>query len=192
MNRQKLATIGCIILSIVFSVLLGLFIHFKAFLPTVLEVYEKSLYYPEALYEEYQKEAEGMIDRHEYTCKYPAKTTFYSEDGRTTLVIEIGEYDKGFSYSNYITATIKNFGTNEQEVTFERSRKSAEEAYEGAENYRNGMRILTAIFVLILVAFTVYLIKNSIKRRYSKVFTPMLFIVALIVVTILMLHFLLA
>ena len=192
MNRQKLATIGCIILSIVFSVLLGLFIHFKVFLPTVLEVYEKTLDYPEALFEEYQKEAEGMIARHEYTCQYPTKTTFYSEDGHTTLVIKIGEYDDGKVYSNYITATIKNFGTDEQEVTFERSRKSVEEAYEGAENYRNGMRILTTIFVLILVAFTVYLIKNSMKRCYSEVFTPMLFIVALIVFTNLMLHFLLA
>ena len=136
MNRQKLATIGCIILSIVFSVSFGLFIHFKAFMPTVSDNYEKTLYYPEALYKEYQKEAEGMIARHEYTCQYPAQTTFYSEDSRTTLVIEIGEYDERKVYSDYITATVKNFGTNEQEVTFERSRKSAEEAYENAERYR--------------------------------------------------------
>lgn len=192
MNRQKLATIGCIILSIAFSVSFGLFIHFKAFMPTVSDVYEETLYYPEALYEEYQKEAEGMLARHEYTCHYPAQTTFYSEDGRTTLVIEIGEYDEGKVYSDYITATVKNFGTNEQEVTFERSRKSAEEAYKRAENYRNGIRILTAIFVIILVVFTVYLVINSIKRRYSKVLTPILFIVACIVMIIAMMHFLLA
>ncbi len=192
MNRQKLATIGCFILSIVFSVSFGLFIHFKVFMPTVSDVYEKTLYYPEALYEEYKEETEGMLARHEYTCQYPAKTTFYSEDGRTTLVIEIGEYDEGKVYSDYITATVKNFGTDEQEVTFERSRKSAEEAYKGAENYRNGMRILTAIFVIILVVFTVYLIINSIKRRYSKVFYPISLIVACTVMIIAMMHFLLA
>lgn len=122
MNRQKLATIGCIILSIVFSVSFGLFIHFKAFMPTVSDVYEKSLYYPEDLYKEYQEEAERMIVSHEYTCQYPAKTTIYSENGRTTLIIEVGDYDEGFRYSNCVTATVKNFGTNEQEVTFERSR----------------------------------------------------------------------
>ena len=97
MNRQKLATIGCIILPIVFSVSFGLFIHFKAFMPTVSDNYEKTLYYPEALYKEYQKEAEGMIARHEYTCQYPAQTKFYSEDSQITLVIEIGE-SKGNNY----------------------------------------------------------------------------------------------
>lgn len=192
MNRQKLATIGCIMLSIVFSVSFGLFIYFKVFMPTVSNIYEKSLYYPEDLYNEYQEEAERMIVSHEYTCQYPAKTTIYSENGRTTLIIEVGDYDEGFRYSNCVTATVKNFGTNEQEVTFERSRKSAEEAYKGAENYRNGMRILTAIFVIILVVFTVYLIINSIKKRYIKVLYPISLIVACTVMAIAMMHFLLA
>lgn len=191
MNKQKLATASCIVLSIVFSLSLGLLIHFKAFSPTVYDVYEKKLYYPEDLYEEYQKEAEEMIARHEYTCQYPTKTTFYFENSRTTLVIQIGEYDKGFAYSNYITATVKNFGTNEQEVTFERSRRNAEEAYEEAEKYKNTMSIFTAIFVLILVIFTVYLIVNSIKKRYRKVLIPMIFIVACIAMVIAMMHFLL-
>lgn len=189
MNRQKLATIGCIILSIVFSVSFGLFIHFKAFMPTVSANYEKTLHYPEALYKEYQKEAEGMIARHEYTCQYPAQTTFYSEDSRTTLVIEIGEYDEGKIYSDYITATVKNFGTNEQEVTFERSRKSAEEAYESAERYRTLMGIFTLVFIFILIIFTAYLIKNSIKRCYSKVLYPISLIVACTVMIIAMMHF---
>ena len=160
MNRQKLATIGCIILSIVFSVSFGLFIHFKAFMPTVSNVYEKSLY--------------------------------YSEDGRTNLIIEVGDYDEGFRYSNYVTATVKNFGTNEQEVTFERSRKSAEEAYENAERYRTLMGIFTLVFIFILIIFTAYLIKNSIKRRYSKVLYPISLIVACTVMTIAMMHFLVA
>lgn len=189
MSRQKLATAGCIVLSIVFTLLLGLFIHFKAFYPGVSSVYEKCLYYPEDLYEEYKKEAERMIVRHEYTCQYPAKTTFESEDNRTTLVIQIGEYDKGFIYCNYITATVKNFGTNEQEVTFERSRKSAEDAYEDAERYRTTMSIFTLVFIGILIIFTAYLIKNSIKRCYRKVFTPMLFIVGTIAMIIAMIHF---
>ena len=192
MNRQKLATIGCIILSIVFSVSFGLFIHFKAFMPTVSNVYEKSLYYPEDLYKEYQEEAERMIVSHEYTCQYPAKTTIYSENGRTTLIIEVGDYDEGFKYSNCVTATVKNFGTNEQEVTFERSRKSAEEAYENAERYRTLMGIFTLVFIFILIIFTAYLIKNSIKRRYSKVLYPISLIVACTVMTIAMMHFLLA
>ena len=178
MNRQNLATIGCIILSIVFSVSFGIFIHFKAFVPTVSDIYEKTLYYPEALYKEYQKEAEGMIARHEYTCQYPVQKTFYSEDSRTTLVIEIGEYDEGKIYSDYITATIKNFRTNEQEVTFERNRKSAEEAYESAERYRTSMGIFTLVFIFILIIFTAYLIKNSIKRCYRKVLYPILLIIA--------------
>lgn len=188
MNRQKLATVGCIILSIVFSLSLGLFIHFKTFLPHVSNTYEKTLYYPEALYKEYKKETEKMIARHEYSCQYPVKTTLYSENSQTTLVIEIGEYDEGYIYSDYITATVKNFGTNEQEVTFERSRKSYEQAYKQAERYRTLMNIYTAVFVFILVIFTVYLIKNSIKRRYRKVLTPIIFIVVLIT----MIHFLLA
>ena len=83
------------------------FIHFKAFMPTVSNVYEKSLYYSEDLYKEYHEEAERMIVSHEYTCQYPAKTTIYSENGRTTLIIEVGDYDEGFRYSNCVTATVK-------------------------------------------------------------------------------------
>lgn len=189
MNRQKLATVGCIVLSVVFSLSFGLFIHFNVFLPIVSDVYEKVLYYPEDLYKEYQEEAESMIARHEYTCQYPAKTTFYSADNRTTLVvIKIGEYYEGYDYSNYITATVKNFGTNEQNVTFERSRKNAEEAYNEAEEFRNTMSTLTAIFVFILVIFTVYLIANSIQRHYGKVFYPMI-VIAMIIAII---HFLFA
>ena len=191
MNRQKLATIGCIILSIVFSVSFGLFIHFKAFMPNVSNVYEKLLYYPEDLYKEYQEEAERMIASHEYTCQYPVKTAIYSENGRTTLIIEVGQYDEGLRHSNYLTATVKNFETNEQEVTFERSRKSAEDAYESAERYRTLMSIFTLVFILILIVFTAYLIKNSLKRLYRKVLTPILLIVAGIVI-IAMSHFLLA
>lgn len=192
MSRQKLSTIGCIVLSVIFSVSLGFFIHFKVFMPTVSNVYEKLLYYPEALYEEYQEEAEKIIAKHEYTCQYPVKTTFYSENGRKTLVIEIGEYNKGYIYSNYITVTVKNFGTNEQEVTFERSRKSAKEAYESAERYRTLTSIFTSVFIFILVMFTAYLIKNSIRRRYSRVLIPILFIVILIAIIIAMVHFLFA
>lgn len=191
MSRQKLATIGCIILSIVFSLSLGLFIHFKAFMPNVSNVYEKFLYYPEDLYKEYQEEAERIIVSNEYTCQYPVKTTIYSKNGQTTLIIEVGQYDEGFGYSNYVTATVKNFETNEQEVTFERSRKSAEDAYESAERYRTLMGIFTLVFIFILIIFTAYLIKNSLKGLYRKVLTRILLIVAGIVI-IAMLHFLLA
>ncbi len=185
MKRQKLATIGCIILSIVFSVSFGLFVHFKLFMPTVSNSYEKLLYYPEDFYKKYQEEAERMIVRQEYTCQYPAKTTSYSENGRTTLIIvEVGDYDEVFEYSNCVTATAKNFVTNEQEVTFERSRKSAEEAYKSAEKYRNLMGIFTLVFIFILIIFTAYLIKNSIKRRYRNVLYAILLIVVCTVMTL--------
>lgn len=180
MNRQKLATIVCIILSITFSMLLGFLIHFKAFLPLTSYAYERILYYPKTLYEEYQKEAERMIDMNEYTSQYPTKTTFYLENDRTTLVIEIGEYG-GIPY-DYITATVKNFGTNEQEITFERNRKSSEEAFEQAERYKTVMNILTLVFIIILIIFTEYLIKNSIKRRYSRVIGLMISIVFVIAI----------
>ncbi len=190
MNRQKLATIGCIILSIVFSVLLGIFIHFKAFMPKVSNVYEKLLYYSEDLYKEYQEEAERIIVSHEYTCQYPVKTTIYSKNGRTTLIIEVGQYDEGLGYSDYLTATVKNFETNEQEVTFKRNRKSAEDAYESAERYRTLMGTFTLVFIFILIIFTAYLIINSLKGLYRRVLTPILFIVVDIVIIIAMLHFL--
>ena len=80
MNRKKLATIGCIILSIAFSSTLAFLFFFKVFLPIPADVYEKTLYYPEALFEEYQKEAERMIAMHEYSCQYPVQATFYSND----------------------------------------------------------------------------------------------------------------
>lgn len=191
MNRQKLVTIGCIMLSIVFSVSFGLFIHFKGLMPTVSNVYEKALYYPEDLYKEYQEEAERMIVSHEYTCQYPAQTSIYSENGRTTLIIEVGDYDEGFEYPNCVTAIVKNFGTNEQEVTFERSRKSAEEAYESAERYRTCMSIFELVFIFILIVFTAYLIKNSIKRYYSRIFYPITLIVVCTVMIITILHFIL-
>lgn len=181
MNKQKLATISCIVLLIVFTLLFGLFILFKVFYPVVSSVYEKCLYYPEDLYEEYKKEAERMIVRHEYTCQYPAKTTFEPGDNRTTLVIQIGEYDKGFSYCNYITATVKNFGTNEQEVTFERSRKSAEEALKDAEEYKTKRNRAIGVFVVILIIFTGHLIKRVIEKRYFPAFiTIIIYIIVLI------------
>lgn len=192
MNKQKLITAGCIVLSIVFSLSVGLFIHFKAFLPGVNNVYEKTLYYSEDLYEEYYKEAVRMIANKEYSCKYPVKTTIYSENDRTTLIIEIGDYDDGYRYSDYMTATVKNLGTDEQEMAFERSRKSAEEAYELAENYRNMMNIFTVCFVLMLIAFTAYLVINSIKRHYFKVFAPMIVISACVVIVWAMFKFLIA
>lgn len=160
-------------------------------MPNVSNVYEKFLYYPEDLYKEYQEEAERIIVSNEYTCQYPVKTTIYSKNGQTTLIIEVGQYDEGFGYSNYVTATVKNFETNEQEVTFERSRKSAEDAYESAERYRTLMGIFTLVFIFILIIFTAYLIKNSLKGLYRKVLTRILLIVAGIVI-IAMLHFLLA
>lgn len=189
MNRQKLATISCIVLSIVFVASLGLFLLFKVFLPGVTYTYEKLLYYPENLYKEYQEEAERMIVSHEYTSQYPARSTICSENGQSTLLIEVGEYDKHFKYSNYVTATVKNFGTDEQEVIFERSRKSAEEAYKSAGRYRVWMSILALVFVVVLIIFTEYLIKNSIRRLYVRVFYPISLIVACIVILAAMAHF---
>jgi len=81
------------------------------------------------------------------------KTDIYSENGQTTLIIEVGEYDEPLIYSHYTTATVKNFGTSEQEITFERSIKSAEEAYESAERYRTLMGIFTLVFIFILIIF---------------------------------------
>lgn len=190
MNRQKLATIACIILSIVFSVSFGLFIHFKVLMPISSDVYENLLYYPEDLYKEYEEEAERMLLNHEYTCQYPAQITTYHENGHTTLIIKIGDYDRVSTYSNYVTVTAKNSETNEQEITFERSRKSAEEAYESAERYRTFTSILTLAFIVILIIFTAYLIKKSIKRHYTSVLYPISLIVVSTVMAIAMKHFL--
>lgn len=190
MNRQKLATGACIILSIVFSLSLGIFGYFKLLLPTKSEVYAKTLDYPENLYKEYQKAAEEMIDSHEYTCKYPTQSETYIEDGYVTLILKIGEYDEGKGYSNYVTATVKKLGTNEQEVTFERSRKSVEEACEQAEKYKIFMNIFYTVLGFILIIFTLYLIVNSIKKHYSRVLIPIIYIVALIVILKAMIHFL--
>lgn len=179
MNRQKLATICCIVLSIAFSLSFGLVIHFKVFLPYADNYYEEMLHYPEALYEEYKEEAERMIATHEYSSKYHAKTILYSENNQiTALVIEIGEYDKKPDYSNYITATVKNFGTSEQEVTFKRSIKSAKRAIEMAKRFRIVVNIGTGIFIVILFIFTVWLIKSSIKKEYSKVLISILCVLA--------------
>lgn len=158
-------------------------------MPEVSDVYEKLLYYPEDLYKEYQEEAERMIVSHEYTCQYPVTITTYSENGRITLILKVGQYDEGYGYSDYVTATVKNFETNEQEVTFERSRKSAEDAYESAEKYRTLMGILTLVFIFILIIFTAYLIKNSLKGLYRKVLTRILLIVACIVIYYAMQYF---
>ena len=194
MNRQKLATIACIILSIVFSVSFGLFIHFKVLMPISSDVYENLLYYPEDLYKEYEEEAERMLLNHEYTCQYPAQITTYHENGHTTLIIKIGDYDRVSTYSNYVTVTAKNSETNEQEITFERSRKSAEEAYESSERDRTLMEFFAVVFIyyVLIIFFTAYLINNSIKRRYSRVLYPISLIGICTVMIIAMQHLLLA
>lgn len=184
MKHQRLATVCCIILSLTFSLSLGLFIHFKEFLPMVSDVYQKLLYYPEILYEEYQSEAERIIAKRDFSsCRYPLQITICPEDG--TLVLKIGEYNEGKGYSNYITATVKNFKKNE-EITFERSRKSARDAYESAMRYKDSANISTTIFIFILTIFTVYLIRNSVKRHYCKVLISILIIIVLIAICSLM------
>lgn len=189
MNRQKPATIGCIVLSIAFSVSFGLFIYFNQFLPFVQNTYEKLLYYSEDLYQEYQKEAERMIATHDYTSQYLAKATFYSEDNQTTLVIEIGDYNDDSGYSDYLTAVVKNFGTDKQEVTFKRHR-SAEKAPKDAKMYKTITNIITAIFVFIIVRFTKHLIRISIKKCYKNVILIILFCTIFTAIAIPMIHFL--
>lgn len=166
MNKQKLATIGCILLVISCSLSFGICICSRVLLPTRCEVYERALYYPETLYGEYQKEAERMIAEGDYTCQYHAETTIYSENGRTTWVIKIGEYDSRYEYPNYIVATVKNFRTNEQETSFKRSRESAEKAVEEAEEYKTIMNRTIGVFVVMLIGFTVLLIKRVMEKRY--------------------------
>jgi len=73
MNRQKLTPLIFVIVSMVFSVSVGLFIHFAVFTPAISNMRERLSYYPETLYQEYQEEAERMIIKHEYTCQYPVK-----------------------------------------------------------------------------------------------------------------------
>lgn len=181
MNKQKLATVACIVVSVLFTVVFGLYIHFIAFQPLVQEVYEKTIDYPEDLYKEYIKEAEEMIARQEYTSQYPMEANFYLKNNRTTLILKIGEYDEGDRYSDYVIVTVENYGTKEQETIIERSRRSAEEAYEDAVKYKEEMNIFTIVFVVILVLFTVYLVKFSLKRCYIAVFAPIL---AIAVITI--------
>ncbi len=179
MNKQKLATAGCIVLSIVFSLSIVLFTHFKAFLPHVNNIYEKILYYPEDLYVEYEKEAVRMIAKQEYTSdKYPVKTDFNIENGKIILTMKIGNYDEHYQHSTYMTVTVKNLGTDEQETIFERNKKSAEDAYNRAENYKNWMTIYTTVFVLIFIIITVFFIQSSIKKHFRRVFITMLFIIA--------------
>ncbi len=177
MNKQKLASFVSIALSVIFTVSFGLFFHFKVLMPKANSVYERLLYYPEALYEKYEAEAEKMIASNEYNSQYPIQTTFYSEDGRTTLIMEIGDYKDTHGYSNYLTATVKNFGTSTQEISFERSRKSAEEAQKSAESYRTLMHLLTIFFIGLFTILAVYLIYSSTKRRYFRVYLTMAMII---------------
>lgn len=178
MNRQKLLQIAWTIYAIAFPVIFGLVIHFQIFLPVTSNVYEKLLDYSETLYEEYQKEVERMIIDKEYTCKkYPAEATFYSKEGQPhTLVIKIGEYEEGNGWSDYITATVTNFGNKEQKITFERSRDA-----EDAEEYRAQMKRVTIGFVFMLAVFTAWLIKNAIKKRYNVMVVS---VIVLVVVSI--------
>ena len=169
MNKQKIVSFVSITLSVIFMVSFALFFHFKAIMPKVNSVYETLRYYPETLYEEYEAEAEKMIANNEYSSQYPAETTFYSEDGRTTLILKIGDYNDTHRYSNYLTATVKNFGTNEQEISFERSRQSAEEAQKSAKTYKIFLNVLAhsllgCLLYLQCILFTA-LHKSDISRN---------------------------
>lgn len=186
MKRKYLATISCIILAVAFYVSIGLFLYDKV----VQDSYEQMLYYPEDLYKEYQKEVQRMIDSADFVSEYKVDTHSFCENGRITWVIKIGDYDKSEDYANFLTATVKNFGTNEQEVTFERSRKSAEEAYEQAEMYKKIMPKYLVILVLIAIAYSVV---NAITSHYKRVIMPILFIFAIIaVISIMVLSILLS
>ncbi len=140
--------------------------YFKAFLPTTSSTYEDFSYYPEALYEEYEKAAEKMIEEENFSCEYPAKSTFYSTDNQLTLVVEVGDCYKEYEFSNYVTATVKNFGTSSQEVTFERSRGSAEEVHEKAESLKNKNDIIIQVLLILWLLSTAYLIRAYIKKQY--------------------------
>lgn len=184
MNKQKLATIGCILLVIACSLSFGICACFRVLLPFQCEIYERALYYPKALYDEYQKEAERMIAEGDYTSQYHAKTTIYSENGRATLVIEIGKYYEGDRYLNYLTATVKNFRTNEQETSFKRSRESAEEALKDAEEYKTTMNRTIGVFVVILIIFTGYLIKRVIEKRYLPAFITIIICIIVLICSV--------
>ena len=154
MNKQKLATIGCILLVIACSLSFGFCVCSRVLLPLQCEVCERALYYPEALYGEYQKEAERMIAEGEY------------------------------AYPNYITATVKNFRTNEQETSFKRSRESAEEALKDAEEYKTTMNRTIGVFVVILIIFTGYLIKRVIEKRYLPAFITIIICIIVLICSV--------
>ena len=184
MNKQKLATIGCILLVIACSLSFGFCVCSRVLLPLQCEVCERALYYPEALYGEYQKEAERTIAEGDYTSQYHSETTIYSENSRTTWVIKIGDYDSKYAYPNYITATVKNFRTNEQETSFKRSRESAEEALKDAEEYKTTMNRTIGVFVVILIIFTGYLIKRVIEKRYLPAFITIIICIIVLICSV--------
>lgn len=189
MNRQKLATIGCIALSVLFSLSLGYLLFSKVLLPLSTNVYENLLDYPEDLYVEYEKEAERIINEKDLMCKYYMELNTYCRNNRITLIMKIGDEDRSKIWSNYITATVENFGTNEQKATFKRSIESAQEAYEQAENYRNRIKIINIILGVVLVIFTAHLIISSIKRKYRAVFFPMICIIGVVLEIMLFRYF---
>lgn len=179
--QKKLKSIFCVVLSIVFSIALACFWYFEVHFPVVSSVYEGIANYQEDVYEKYEQEIERMIACKEYISEYPMQATANIENGQITLSIEIGDYESGNSWADYVTATIKNYGTDEQEVTMERNRKSAEEEHKRAENYLKHMHIMWRIFLVIFVIFAWNLIKNSIKGKYKKVLLIILTITAIIV-----------
>lgn len=149
------------------------------------ENYEAALYYPEDLYEEYEKAAKEMIRKNKYDLQYFKYGNLYIEDGYVTLTLEVGEKGK----KDYIIATVKKYGTNGQSATFKRSRKSAEEAEKDAKSYKTRMRILIPFLGLILFAFTAFLITSSIKKHYWQVIIPIAVIVATIYLTKWMIYY---
>ncbi len=182
MKREKWLTNFCIVLSIVFSLSVGIYVHFKWFMPRVNSIYERDAYYSEELYEDYQKEADAMIEKNEFSCKYPTQVLVYPEGNQTTLVLQVGDYANAHRYADYLTVTVKNFGTDNQEITYERSRKGAQEAYQSAKKYKSTANIITLAFAFTLIIFTFYLIINAIKKEYRMVFAPMFIILGGIIV----------
>lgn len=180
--QKKLKSIFFVVLSIVFSIVLACFWYFEVHSAILSSVYERIVNYPEDVYEKYEQEIERMIACKEYISEYPMQATASIENGRITLSIEIGDYESGNDWADYVTATIKNYGTDEQEVTTERNRKSVEEEHKRAEHYLKQMRVMWRIFLAIFVYLAFCLIKNSIKGRYKNVLYTMLFIIALVVV----------
>lgn len=157
MSKRKYAIISILCYIAMFLVVFSVFYWMKTAI--IDNTYPRILHYSEELYEDYQEEAENLIAKGEFVGKYPYEVVPDPENNRAILTIKSED-----DYKDYMTVTITNYGTNEQEVIFEKSRESAQEAYKQAERYKNNINTLfTAIILACAICIAILIIRAIMK-----------------------------